>query len=143
MGFGGREKHDKTKIFMVPIHNYKQSTLLPIIQKWIKPGTIIHSDCWKAYSKLSKLGYTHVTVNHSKEFKNVESAACTNCIESEWHHAKVFMPNYGVHKGLHAGYPTEFMWKRMNTNKDKFQQLITDINETFCLKYLSKVSTCS
>ena len=81
--FGGREKYDKTKIFMVPVHNRKQSTLLPIIQKWIMPGSIIHSDCWKAYSKLSKFGYTHVTVNHSKEFKNLESAACTNCIESD------------------------------------------------------------
>ena len=54
--FGGREKYDKTKIFIVLIHNRKQSTLLPIIQKWIKPGSIIYSDCWKAYSKLSKLG---------------------------------------------------------------------------------------
>ena len=97
MVFGGREKYDKTKIFMVPISNHKQSTLLPIIQKWIKPGSILHSDCWKAYSRLSKLGYTHVTVNHSKEFKNVQSAAGTNCIKSEWCHAKVFMPNYGVH----------------------------------------------
>ena len=34
------------------------------------------------------MGYTHITVNHSKEFMNAESAVCTNCIESEWHHAK-------------------------------------------------------
>ena len=54
-------------------------------------------------------------MNHSKEFKNVELAACTNCIESEWHHAKVFMPKYGVHKGFHVGYLAEFMWRRMNT----------------------------
>ena len=141
--FGGREKYDKTKIFMVPVNNRKQSTLIPIIQKWIKPGTIIHSDCWKAYSKLNTLGYTHVTVNHSKEFMNRENAACTNAIESEWRHAKVFMPNYGVHRGLHAGYLAEFMWHRMNTNKDKFLQLISDINETFKMKYLQKTPTCS
>ena len=102
--FGGREKYDKTKIFMIPVHKRKQKTLLPLIQKWIKPGSIIHSDCWKAYCNLNKMGYTHVTVNHSKEFKNQSNAACTNCIESEWQHAKVYMPKYGVHKGLHAGY---------------------------------------
>ena len=39
--FGGREKYDKTKVFMIPVHNRKQETLLPLIQKWIKPGTII------------------------------------------------------------------------------------------------------
>ena len=64
--FGGREKYDKTKVFMIPVYNRKQETLVPLIKKWIKPRTIIHSDCWKSYNKLSKLGYTHVTVNHSK-----------------------------------------------------------------------------
>ena len=53
------------------------------------------------------------------------------------------MPNYGVHKGLHTGYLAEFMWRRMNTNKDKFLQLIAGINETFRLKYLTKVPNYS
>ena len=136
--FGGREKYDKRKIFMIPVPNRKQKTLIPIIKKWIRPGSIIHSDCWKAYSCLGKIGYTHVTVNHSKEFKNQSNAACTNCIESEWRHAKVYMPNYGVHKGLHAGYLAEFMWHRMNCDKDKFITLIQDINETFGKKYVTK-----
>ena len=134
--FGGREKYDKRKIFMIPVTNRKQKTLLPLIKKWIKPGSIIHSDCWKAYCNLNKMGYTHVTVNHSKEFKNESNAACTNCIESEWRHAKVYMPNYGVHKGLHAGYLAEFMWRCMNCDRDKFLCLLSDINETFEQKYL-------
>ena len=136
--FGGREKYDKTKIFMIPMHNRKQKTLLPLIQKWIKPGSIIHSDCWKAYCNLNKMGYTHVTVNHSKEFKNQSNAACTNCIESEWWHTKVYMPKYGVHKGLHTGYLAEFMWRCMNSDRDKFICLLSNINETFEQKYLTK-----
>ena len=68
--FGGCEKYNKKQIFMIPVDNRKESTLIPIIKKWIKPGIRIHSDCWKAYSKLGTLGYTHVTVNHSKEFVN-------------------------------------------------------------------------
>ena len=96
---------------MIPVHNRKQNTLIPLIQKWIQPGSIIHSDCWKYYNKLSKLGYTHITVNHSKEFMNVSNAACTNSIESDWRHAKVSMPRYGVHQGMHAAYLAEFMWR--------------------------------
>ena len=134
--FGGHEKYNKKQIFMIPVPNRKESTLIPIIKRWIKPGTIIHSDCWKAYSKLSALGYTHVTVNHSKEFVNKESAACTNSIESDWRHAKLQMPSYGTHIGDHVGYLAEFMWRRSNCDKDKFAQLITDINETFRKKYL-------
>ena len=124
---------------MIPVHNRKESTLIPIIKKWIKPGTIIHSDCWKAYNKLGTLGYTHVTVNHSKEFVNTESAACTNAIESDWRHAKLHMPSYGTHIGDHTGYLAEFMRRRSNCEKDKFMQLISDINETFIKKYLMKL----
>ena len=70
--FGGQEKYDKSKLFMIPVANRKVATLEKLIKKWIKPGSTIHSDCWKAYSKLSQIGYTHVTVNHSKEFMNLE-----------------------------------------------------------------------
>ena len=104
-------KHDKSKVFMVPVTNRKKETLLPLIQKWIKTGTIIHSDCWKAYNYIPKLGYTHVTVNHSKEFINEHNAACTNSIESDWRHAKVMLPRYGVQRGLHSAYLAEFMWR--------------------------------
>ena len=139
--FGSLEKYDKSKIFMVPVSNRKAATLEKLIKRWIKPGSIIHSDCWKGYTRLSKLGYTHVTVNHSKEFLNRENAACTNCIESEWRHAKVAMPRYGIHKGLHAGYLAEFMWRRRYYQVDKLEQLIQDVNAAYQSKYLNNCPT--
>ena len=139
--FGGHEKYDKTRIFMSSVHNRKQTTLLPLIKKWIKPGSIIHSDCWKAYNKLPSMGYTHITVNHSEEFVNKETRACTNSIESDWRHAKVQMPRYGTNLGDHAHYLAEFMWRHCNTNKNKFLSLIQDFNTTFQQKYLHKVPT--
>ena len=33
----------------------------------------------------------------------------------------------------------EFMWRRSNCDKDKFMQLIADINDTFIKKYLMKL----
>lgn len=48
--FGGREKYDKSKLFMIPVANRKVATLKKLIKRWIKPRSIIHSDCWKAYS---------------------------------------------------------------------------------------------
>lgn len=129
--FGGRETKDKSKVFMVPVKNRKARTLVPLIVKWVEPGTIIHSDCWKAYSKLKTLGYEHVTVNHSKHFVDPDSKACTNRIESDWRHAKVSLPRYGVHKGLHASYLAEFMWKRKYNGTDLFLQLMNHITEAF------------
>ena len=87
------------------------------------------------------MGYHHVTVNHSKEFVNPKSAACTNTIETDWRHAKVSMPTYGLHKGLHAGYLAKFLWMRKHHDKDKFMELIKTTNKLykevklFCIKF--------
>ena len=122
--FRGCEKYNKSKIFMIPVSKRDCKTLIPIIQKWILPRSIIHSDCWKAYNQLQQLGYKHVTVNHSKEFYNESNAACTNAIESDWRHAKCAMPKYGIHKGMHAGYLAEFLWFQKYDGHDKFITLI-------------------
>ena len=137
--FGGRESNDKSKIFMVPVSDRKTQTLENLIKKYIKPGSIIHSDCWKAYNNLDKLGYKHVTVNHSKQFKNPITGACTNRIECDWRHAKVSMPKYGVKKGDHVSYLAEFLWRRKHSHCDLFSKIITDINEHFGRKYFSHI----
>ena len=61
---------ESRKYFLLPVEKRDESTLLPIIQQWIEPGSIIVSDCWKAYLNLEKQGYIHRTLNHSKEFVN-------------------------------------------------------------------------
>ena len=43
--FGGCERYNKKKVFMIPVKDRKQNTLIPLIMKWKKTGTIIHSDC--------------------------------------------------------------------------------------------------
>ena len=135
--FGGRERDDKTKLFMLPVHNRKEHTLIPLIQKWIRKGSIIHSDCWKAYSKLKYLGYTHVTVNHSETFKDPSTGACTNHIECEWRHAKVNMPTYGIHEKMHASYLSQFMWHRRYQDEDKFLLMFKHLNDMYQQKNIS------
>ena len=50
---------------LVPDHN--ATTLLPIIQAHVAPGTIVHSDEWSAYNRVESLPNVsaHETVNHS------------------------------------------------------------------------------
>ena len=131
--FGGREKDDKTKIFMEPVEDRTAQTLLSIIQKWILPGSIIWSDCWKAYGKIPELpeGYKHGTVNHSTNFVNPESGVCTNRIESDWRHAKQHFPSYGTVSKHYSGYLSTFIWKRRNSEKDLFMALVADIAELY------------
>ena len=50
--FGGKERINGDKAFVEVVERRDAKTLIPLIQKWILPGTIIYSDCWKAYSSL-------------------------------------------------------------------------------------------
>ena len=127
--FGGREKDNKSKVFMEAVPDRKADTLLAIIQRWIAPGSIIWSDCWKSYDRIPKLpeGYKHATVNHSKNFVDPETGTCTNRIESDWRHAKGEFPRYGTRPEMYSSYLGFFMWKRKHFGKDLFLDLIKDI----------------
>ena len=65
--FRGIEE-DSRNSFIIAVDRRNEETLLPLIKFWIKPGTKIVCDCWKAYTKLEENGCKHETVNHSKEY---------------------------------------------------------------------------
>ena len=98
--FGGIEC-GTNKCFFKVVDDRSADTRVPITKPWVRPGTEIHSDCWKAYSQLSKEGYIHKTVNHSEEFVHSESGAYTQNIESRWRVLKKScLPRYGSHRSL-------------------------------------------
>ncbi|KZR97394.1 Uncharacterized protein APZ42_007767, partial [Daphnia magna] len=54
------------------------------IKEWILPGSIIISDCWKAYEKIEEHNnYIHLKVNHTLHFKDPKNRAHTNQIEGK------------------------------------------------------------
>ena len=117
------------KCFLVAVERRDEETLLSIIQQWIEPGTIIVSDCWKAYCNLEKHGYVHRTVNHSKEFVN-EDGGNTNKIEGHWGPAKCKLPKFGVRKHLFSTYLAEFTWRYMHSNEDLFAVFLNDVKKS-------------
>lgn len=66
------------------------ATLLPIIEEHVAAGTIVHSDEWKAYSRVSELPHvsSHEVVNHSVNFVDPASGVHTQNIESYWNNVK-------------------------------------------------------
>ncbi|CAI6354921.1 unnamed protein product [Macrosiphum euphorbiae] len=107
--FGGVER-ETGKSFLIPVERRDKETLLVIIKDWILPGTLIMSDCWKSYDCLKDEGYTHLTVNHSIEFKNPDTGAHTNNVEGMWRHAKASMSQYCRKKRFYAGYLAKYMF---------------------------------
>ncbi|OAD67727.1 hypothetical protein PHYBLDRAFT_151254 [Phycomyces blakesleeanus NRRL 1555(-)] len=69
-GIDANEKTAERKTFLVTIPQRDAATLLQVIKKYVKPNSIIHTDCWAAYGGLSSvvdMNYTHRTVNHNLE----------------------------------------------------------------------------
>ncbi|CEF59560.1 Transposase, ISXO2-like domain-containing protein [Strongyloides ratti] len=79
---GGVEKTEERSVFAVSLEKRDSETLLDVIKKHIKPGSIIHTDRWRGYEGIKeKLGFKYYTVNHSVSFKDSETGIHTNTIE--------------------------------------------------------------
>jgi hypothetical protein len=107
-------------------------TLLPIIARVCRPGTIIHSDQWGAYAKIrEKLGFHHYTVNHKEGFVNRETGVHTQEIESYWNQLKSKIKSMrGMRRDRIQAFLYEFMWRgrfRANT----FESILNLIKEKY------------
>jgi len=135
--FGGIEEESR-KNFLVAVEKRDRETLIPIIQRWIKPGSIIISDFWKPYDVLNELGYTHCKVNHSVEYVN-EDGDHTNKIEGHWRQVKSHLPTYGTKKTLFGSHIAEFMWRYENKDNDLFDTFVKDIAVLYEKKLYKKI----
>ncbi|CAC5405933.1 unnamed protein product [Mytilus coruscus] len=72
------------EIFLMKVEKRNKATLIPILEQYVEKGSTILTDCWVAYKCLGKIGYQHKTGNHSENFINPTSGACTNLIENRW-----------------------------------------------------------
>jgi len=89
------------------------ATLLPIIQRVVEPGTTIWSDEWAAYGQLSSLGYTHSTVNHSRNIKDPITGTCTNHVAAYWCAVKRrFKKMTGTYPDMVPSHLDEHMWRK-------------------------------
>lgn len=87
--FGGVERDNHAKAFMIMVERRNADTLIPLILSNIEKGSIIISDQWKAYDSLSSLGYIHYSINHSENFVSpINQNIHTQNIENFWRWAK-------------------------------------------------------
>ena len=104
-------------------------TLVPLITNTCEVGSVIHSDQWRAYNSLGKLGYDHHTVNHKTHFLDPESGAHTQGIERSWQDAKLKI----VKKARGTPYIQEHLdeasWRQLHRDSDDiFVDFLKDVH---------------
>jgi transposase-like protein len=124
--FGATER-ETGRCFFEFVPNRTEETLLEIISRRIRPGSIINSDLWAAYRKIPSIGYFHYTVNHSKNFIDPMTGAHTQSIESAWSHLKRFLQRMGRNIGPErSDYIAEYLYRKKH-KADLFLTLLRDI----------------
>lgn len=79
--FGMVERGGDLKAQVVP--DAKTHTLLPAMREAVEPGTTVHTDEMRSYILVSRMGFKHKTVKHSKG-EWVRGNVHTNTIEGFW-----------------------------------------------------------
>jgi hypothetical protein len=115
--FGGVERTEERRMFAVIVQDRTEKTLLDIRRKYVKPGSIIISDCWAAYNNIEeKLNMEHLTVNHSQTYKDPDTGAHTNTIEGTWNGLKLKIPVRNRTNKLIDRHLHEYVWRRQNAD---------------------------
>jgi transposase-like protein len=113
---GGVERTLNRKCFFELVEDRDKETLKQIIKKYVRRGSIIHTDSWKAYSCVEELGFRHRKVNHSRNRIERGSGVHTNNIEGLWHGVKLNISSRNRNKDIIEKHLLEFIWRRKNQN---------------------------
>lgn len=133
--FGGVER-GSNRCFICPVDRRDAATLLPIIQLFILPGTIIMSDKWAAYNRIDQLPelYEHYSVNHSENFVDPDTGAHTQTIEGTWSQFKRrHKEDMGTARSHFLSYIYLFSWKRNFSGEDAMYHLWEQIKKQYPL----------
>ena len=112
--FGMVERTDERKLVLKIVEKRDAATLLPIIKSSVIEGSIVLTDCWRAYNRIQEeLGLIHGTVNHSLNYVDPVTLNHTNTIEGTWNGIKMKVPPRKRTKKLITDELIKFQWNRV------------------------------
>jgi hypothetical protein len=127
---GGVERTPQRKCFLLTTQTRDEWTMSQIILEHVLPGSVIHTDCWRAYNFLDNLPqYSHYTVNHSQNFADPETGVHTNTIEGTWSAIKRQIPARKRTENEMGGPILELIWRRKNKD-NLWESLLEALKQT-------------
>lgn len=138
--FGGRRKGDRGRgaagksivfgllerdgrVYTTVVSNVSAETLLEIIRRKTRKGSVYYTDSFRSYNSLRQYGKHH-RLNHSKVFAR-RGRNHINGIEGFWSFAKHKLYNYhGVSKSNFVLYLKEMEWRFNHRKENLLKQLL-------------------
>ena len=141
----GGKRYKLGRMFAIVVDKRDARTLIPLLKQFVRPGSTIISDCWRAYFHIDKIHanndktfkwYLHQKVNHSKTFKDPVTGAHTNTCEGAWRSQyKAHIPKKAYSEKALQGHLFERMWKRKYQDNlwDNLWRVLAEVRfETEC-----------
>ena len=115
-----------------------KDTLIPIIQQYIKPGSIINSDGWGAYVDLGNLGYEHNVVIHERHFVNPDDPNIhTQTIERLWRDLKEWVSRSGMRPKFMHQYLSRWLFLRHRSHERCLHDFLIEMGKLYVHKKTS------
>ena len=113
------ERGGRARAKVVP--DVKAKTLLPEIQSTVLPDAVVYTDDLLSYRGVSKMGYAHKTVAHSKGEYVVAKDIHTNHVEGFWSQLKRSIDGTYHHvTSMHLqGYVNEYAFRYSHRNDEQ------------------------
>ncbi|KAK2723226.1 hypothetical protein QYM36_001787 [Artemia franciscana] len=136
--FGRIEMVSKRK-FIIPVLDGGETlrrdkeTLITLIQRYIRPGSIIVSIYWAAYSSLSDLGFTHHQINHFNNFVDPDVTIPTQFIEKLWWSLKKNCKRLGMRSMYLKQYIAKFLFLETYEPEEHLHYFLTEAKKPYPL----------
>lgn len=129
----GIERNHMKKIFLVEVEDRTSKTIHKVISEHVIQGSEIQTDMFRSYNGIETAGYTHLTVNHSQNFKDPVTHACTNTVEGLNSGLKRKIPIRNRTKDYINHHLGEYVWRRQNKNAlfESFISAMRDIQYNY------------
>ena len=122
--FGILKRNGKVHTQIIP--NSSSTTLLDIVNSKVNLDSVVYTDSFSSYNKLTISGYKHYRINHSKEFARGKNHI--NGIENFWSYCKMRLAKFhGLKKEEFLLHLKESEFRFNNRSKDMYKMMLQAI----------------
>lgn len=126
------------KVWAEVVPNVEAKTLLPLLKKRVRRGSIVCTDTFKSYTGVAARGYIHRLVNHNEGEYSRGGGNHINGLEGFWGYLKRKLASKGgIRREKQNLYLSEYVWRYNNRDLNVKQKvnallrLVFNANEHF------------